>query len=149
MAELFTGRILYPGASEYDQIRYITETQGLPPDNMLDRGTKTELYFRIDGDCEDLLWSLKSKIHYEYDTGIRPMERRKYVFSSLDDMTKVIIPSKLESSDTLVEMGDIWQFIDLIKEMLAMDPCKRITPIDLLSHPFITMAHLQHFTRSS
>ncbi|XP_063291708.1 homeodomain-interacting protein kinase 2-like [Pelobates fuscus] len=36
MAELSTGHPLYPGASAYDQIRYITETQGLPPDNMLD-----------------------------------------------------------------------------------------------------------------
>ncbi|XP_063284672.1 homeodomain-interacting protein kinase 2-like [Pelobates fuscus] len=149
MAELFTGYPLYPGASDYDQIRYITETQGLPPDKMLDWGIKTEDYFRINGECEVLLWSLKSKIHYEYETGIRPMERRRYVFSSLDDMRKIILPSKLEGSDTLVEMADIWQFLDLLKEMLTMDPYKRITPIALLSHPFITMAHLQHFTRSS
>ncbi|CAH2307336.1 Homeodomain-interacting kinase 2 [Pelobates cultripes] len=148
-AELFTGYPLYPGASAYDQIRYITETQGLPPDKMLDWGANTENYFRIDGEREDLLWSLKSKIHYEYETGIRPMERRRYVFSSLDDMTKIILPSKLEGSDTLVEMADIWQFLDLLKEMLTIDPDKRITPICLLSHPFITMAHLQHFTRSS
>ncbi|CAH2320301.1 Homeodomain-interacting kinase 2 [Pelobates cultripes] len=149
MAELFTGHPLYPGASEYDQIRYITETQGLPPENMLDRGTKTEFYFRIDWDSDDVLWSLKSKIRYEFDSGIRPIESRKYVFSSLDDMRKVILPSKLESSDTLVEMGDVGQFIDLMKEMLAIDPRKRITPTEFLSHPFITMAHLQHFTRSS
>ncbi|CAH2307231.1 Homeodomain-interacting kinase 2 [Pelobates cultripes] len=149
MAELFTGYPLYPGASAYDQIRYITETQGLPPDKMLDWGANTEHYFRINGECEDLLWSLKSKIHYEDETGIRPMERRRYVFGSLDDMRKIILPSKLEGSDTLVEMADVWQFLDLLKEMLTMDPDKRITPIGLLSHPFITMVHLQHFTRSS
>ena len=31
MAELFLGWPLYPGASEYDQIRYIIQTQGLAP----------------------------------------------------------------------------------------------------------------------
>ncbi|XP_063301065.1 uncharacterized protein LOC134600027 [Pelobates fuscus] len=149
MAELFTGYPLYPGSSEYDQIRYITETQGLPPDNMLNLGAKTEDYFRNDSECEVLLWSLKSENHYEYETGISPVETRRYVFSSLDDMRKVLLPLKLVSSDTLVEMGDVWQFIDLLKEMLTMDPDKRITPIGLLSHPFITMAHLQHFARSS
>ncbi|XP_063312695.1 homeodomain-interacting protein kinase 2-like [Pelobates fuscus] len=149
IAELFTGYPLYPGSSEYDQIRYITETQGLPPDNMLNLGAKTEDYFRNDSECEVLLWSLKSENHYEYETGISPVETRRYVFSSLDDMRKVILPLKLVSSDTLVEMGDVWQFIDLLKEMLTMDPDKRITPIGLLSHPFITMAHLQHFARSS
>ena len=29
MAELFLGWPLYPGSSEYDQIRYISQTQGL------------------------------------------------------------------------------------------------------------------------
>ena len=34
-AELFLGWPLYPGASEYDQIRYICQTHGHPPEHML------------------------------------------------------------------------------------------------------------------
>ncbi|XP_063312444.1 homeodomain-interacting protein kinase 2-like [Pelobates fuscus] len=149
VAELIIGCPLYPGASEYDQIRYITETQGLPPGNMLDTGAKTELYFQRIGHSQHLSWILKSMMRYESETGIGPMERRKYVFSSLDDMRKIILPSHVESSDSQGEMGDISKCVDLIKEMLTLDPDMRITPIDLSSHPFITMSHLQHFSQSS
>lgn len=37
VAELFLGWPLYPGSSEYDQIRYISQTQGLPTEHMLNR----------------------------------------------------------------------------------------------------------------
>ncbi|CAH2307340.1 Homeodomain-interacting kinase 2 [Pelobates cultripes] len=124
-AELFTGYPLYPGASAYDQIRYITETQGLPPDKMLDWGANTENYFRIDGEREDLLWSLKSKIHYEYETGIRPMERRRYVFSSLDDMTKCksLLPGHEDQRRTEQQItGFIFSPYAIIQQEVCPEP---------------------------
>ncbi|CAH2296624.1 Homeodomain-interacting kinase 2 [Pelobates cultripes] len=147
-AELFIGCTLYPGASEYDQIRYITETQGLPNENMLNRGTKTHLFFRRKMHYQQVLWRLKSKDHYEWETGIKPLERRINIFSCLDDFAKLHVQYEPEISGIMVEMGDMWQCLDLIKEMLALEPEKRITPIELLSHPFITMAHLTHFSQS-
>lgn len=61
MAELFLGCPLYPGASEYDQIRFITETQGLPTENMLCFGSKTQKYFVRDvlGSTRYPRWRLK------------------------------------------------------------------------------------------
>ncbi|CAH2225306.1 Homeodomain-interacting kinase 2 [Pelobates cultripes] len=147
-AGLFTGRPLYPGASEYDQIRYITETQGLPPEDMLNRGPKTLLYFEKER-YSPYSWILKTTVCYEIESGIQPIERRKYIFSCLDDLEKVNLLSEQEISGMTVEMKDMWQCLDLIKKMLTIDPEKRITPIDLLSHPFITMDHLQHFSHSS
>ncbi|CAH2225187.1 Homeodomain-interacting kinase 2 [Pelobates cultripes] len=148
VAELFTGCTLYPGASEYDQIRYITETQGLPDENMLNRATKTHLFFRRQRYYQHSLWRLKIKDRYEWETGIKPIERRTNIFSCLDDLAKINVQSEPEMSGIMVEMGDMWQCVDLIKEMLTLEPEKRITPIDLLSHPFITMAHLEHFSKS-
>uniref|UniRef100_A0A3P8U1U0 Protein kinase domain-containing protein n=1 Tax=Amphiprion percula TaxID=161767 RepID=A0A3P8U1U0_AMPPE len=48
MAELAMGCALYPGMTEYDVLRAIIETQGQPPDDMLDCGMYTEDFFYID-----------------------------------------------------------------------------------------------------
>lgn len=55
----------------------------------------------------------------------------------------------LEGSDMLVEKADRREFIDLLKKMLTIDADKRITPIETLSHPFVTMTHLLDFPHST
>lgn len=52
VAELFLGWPLYPGSSEYDQIRYISQTQGLPTEHMLNNASKTTKFFYRDMDSE-------------------------------------------------------------------------------------------------
>jgi homeodomain interacting protein kinase len=47
IAELFLGWPLYPGSSEYDQIRFIVQTQGLPPQQMLAEAAKTHRFFKM------------------------------------------------------------------------------------------------------
>ncbi|MED6282334.1 Homeodomain-interacting protein kinase 2, partial [Xenoophorus captivus] len=59
IAELFLGWPLYPGASEYDQIRYISQTQGLPAEYLLSAGTKTTRFFNRERDSTYPLWRLK------------------------------------------------------------------------------------------
>ncbi|MEE6525236.1 hypothetical protein FKM82_025113 [Ascaphus truei] len=57
--------------------------------------------------------------------------------------------SDLEGSDMLVEKADRREFIDLLKKMLTIDADKRITPLETLNHPFVTMTHLLDFPHSS
>ena len=45
VAELFLGWPLYPGSSEYDQIRYISQTQGLPAEHLLNNASKANKFF--------------------------------------------------------------------------------------------------------
>ncbi|KAM5172178.1 homeodomain-interacting protein kinase 2 isoform 2-T2 [Mantella aurantiaca] len=151
IAELFLGWPLYPGASEYDQIRYISQTQGLPAEYLLSSGTKTTRFFNRDGDSPYPLWRLKTPEDHESETGIKSKEARKYIFNCLDDMAqvKVNMTSDLEGSDMLVEKADRREFIDLLKKMLTIDADKRITPIETLNHPFVTMTHLLDFPHSS
>lgn len=52
VAELFLGWPLYPGNSEYDQIRYISQTQGLPTEHMLNNASKTTKFFYRDVDSK-------------------------------------------------------------------------------------------------
>jgi homeodomain interacting protein kinase len=60
MAELFLGgEFLFPGASEYDQIRYICETQGLPPVHMLTSASNSVEFFKIDVVGTTPVWRLK------------------------------------------------------------------------------------------
>ncbi|CAB1313569.1 unnamed protein product [Coregonus sp. 'balchen'] len=55
---------------------------------------------------------------------------------------QVNMMTDLEGSDMLAEKADRREFIDLLTKMLTIDADKRITPIETLNHPFITMTHL-------
>uniref|UniRef100_G3UGK7 non-specific serine/threonine protein kinase n=1 Tax=Loxodonta africana TaxID=9785 RepID=G3UGK7_LOXAF len=149
IAELFLGWPLYPGASEYDQIRYISQTQGLPAEYLLSAGTKTTRFFNRDTDSPYPLWRLKAPDDHEAETGIKSKEARKYIFNCLDDMAQVNMTTDLEGSDMLVEKADRREFIDLLKKMLTIDADKRVTPIETLNHPFVTMTHLLDFPHST
>uniref|UniRef100_A0A3Q3GP54 Protein kinase domain-containing protein n=1 Tax=Kryptolebias marmoratus TaxID=37003 RepID=A0A3Q3GP54_KRYMA len=56
---------------------------------------------------------------------------------SLDDLQKMVPDIKDPT-----ELGDLNAFIDLIKNMLVVDPLKRILPADALNHKYISMEHL-------
>ncbi|KAI1890702.1 hypothetical protein AGOR_G00156360 [Albula goreensis] len=149
IAELFLGWPLYPGASEYDQIRYISQTQGLPAEYLLSAGTKTSRFFNRGPDSSYPLWRLKTPAEHESEMGIKSKEARKYIFNCLDDMMQVNMATNLEGTDMLAEKADRREFIDLLKKMLTLDADKRITPMKTLGHPFVTMAHLLDFPHSS
>ena len=65
LAELFLGWPLYPGSSEYDQIRYISQTQGLPAEHMLNNASKTVKFFYRDRDTSYPFWRLKTPEEHE------------------------------------------------------------------------------------
>ncbi|XP_048781326.1 homeodomain-interacting protein kinase 2-like isoform X2 [Ostrea edulis] len=143
IAELFLGWPLYPGSSEYDQIRYISQTQGLPAEHMLSAATKTTRFFiRENTDSNYPFWRLKTPEEHEGETKIKSKEARKYIFNCLDDMAQINVPTDLDGSELMAEKVDRKEFIDLLKRMLTLDQERRITPGEALNHPFITMAHL-------
>ncbi|XP_035765151.1 homeodomain-interacting protein kinase 2 [Neolamprologus brichardi] len=98
IAELFLGWPLYPGASEYDQIRYISQTQGLPAEYLLSAGTKTSRFFNRGPDSSYPLWRLKTPAEHEAEMGIKSKEARKYIFNCLDDMMQVRSYTVLETA---------------------------------------------------
>nr|XP_023030165.1 homeodomain-interacting protein kinase 2-like isoform X3 [Leptinotarsa decemlineata] len=143
VAELFLGWPLYPGSSEYDQIRYISQTQGLPTENMLSHASKTTKFFYRDMDSTYPFWRLKTPEEHEAETGIKSKEARKYIFNCLDDIGQVNVPTDLEGGQLLAEKVDRKEFIDLLKRMLTMDQVeRRITPGEALNHQFVRLTHL-------
>ncbi|XP_043283897.1 homeodomain-interacting protein kinase 2 isoform X3 [Venturia canescens] len=142
VAELFLGWPLYPGSSEYDQIRYISQTQGLPTEHMLNNASKTTKFFYRDTDSTYPFWRLKTPEEHEAETGIKSKEARKYIFNCLDDIGQVNVPTDLEGGQLLAEKADRREFIDLLKRMLTMDQERRITPVEARDHLFVSLNHL-------
>lgn len=143
MAELYLGWPLYPGKSEFDQVRYICETQGLPHSHLLNIATKTNKFFQLTKDQHSApAWELKPSVwgpNGDID------EHRKYAFSSLDQLCNLNITKKNKTScseDAAAKITDCHCMVELIKRMLALISHQRITPDAALRHPFITLTHL-------
>uniref|UniRef100_A0A4W3IQD7 Protein kinase domain-containing protein n=1 Tax=Callorhinchus milii TaxID=7868 RepID=A0A4W3IQD7_CALMI len=115
IVELHLGWPLYPGSNEYDQIRYIVETQGLPKIKQLSSGIKTHLFFK-----QNLIFTL----------------------SSLDQLERTNIES-FPSAEVKAELHDQKMMVDLIKKILNLDPSERIRANIALKHAFITMQKLK------
>ncbi|XP_029363959.1 homeodomain-interacting protein kinase 2-like [Echeneis naucrates] len=45
-------------------------------------------------------------------------------------------------ADKAAEMADVLMFVDMLKGMLHLDAAKRITPRQVLDHPFLSMRHI-------
>nr|XP_033783731.1 homeodomain-interacting protein kinase 3 isoform X2 [Geotrypetes seraphini] len=149
IAELFLGWPLYPGALEYDQIRYISQTQGLPGEQLLNVGAKTSRFFCREADALYSGWRLKTLEEHETETGMKSKEARKYILNSLDDIVHVNMVMDLDGSDMLAEKADRSEFVSLLKKMLLIDADLRISPAETLNHPFVNMKHLLDFPHSN
>ncbi|KAK2841850.1 hypothetical protein Q5P01_012050 [Channa striata] len=149
IAELFLGWPLYPGALEYDQIRYISQTQGLPSEQLLNKGTKTSRFFSKESESPYASWRLKTTAEHEKETGLKSKEARKYIFSCLEDIAHVNLVLSPDNSDMQAEKADRKEFVSLLKSMLLIDAEDRIVPSRVLSHPFLTMTHLLDYPHSN
>lgn len=148
IAELFLGWPLYPGVSEYDQIRYISQTQGLPSDCMLNNATKTNRFFIRETGVNYPFWRLKTLEEHDPEFNTKSKESRKYIFNCLDDMAQVNVP-KLDGDELIAEKLDRQEFVDLLKRMLTVDQDRRVTPQNALNHKFLTLDHLYHYAHCS
>lgn len=121
VAELFLGLPLYAGSSEFEQMRCISRTQGLPAEHMLNNASKTTEFFYRDTDSTYPFWRLKTPEDPEAETGIKSKAARKNIFNCLDDIGKVNVPTDLEGGELVAEKVDRKEFIELLKRMLTMD----------------------------
>ncbi|XP_061453834.1 homeodomain-interacting protein kinase 4 [Rhineura floridana] len=145
MAELHLGWPLYPGNNEYDQIRYICETQGMPRPTLLNAARKAHLFFKRSQHPEVVnSWQLKTPAEYLADTKVKSVERRKYVLKSLDQMEAVNVHKMIyPDTEALAEYFDLRSMVELIKRMLTWDSHERITPSAALKHPYVSMQPLK------
>ena len=64
VAELFLGLPLFPGSSQYNQIRRIVDMLGVPPSYMCEKGKHSSDYFNKELKNGKIVFTLKSMAQY-------------------------------------------------------------------------------------
>lgn len=153
IAELFLGWPLYPGCSEFDQIRFIANTHGLPTISMLEKATKQRRFFKeIQSESPPgSYYRLKTLEEYEASSpSAKSKETRKYVFNIIDDIARVSHhPIESDPVEQLCDRIDRQEFVDVLKKMLMVCPDFRITPNEAMESKFVNMGHITGYTFSN
>ncbi|CAJ1087229.1 hypothetical protein KUCAC02_028913 [Xyrichtys novacula] len=118
--------------SEIGTMENIVAIMGQPADHLLNAGKFTTDYFVKNPSSEHPKWLVKNQTK----TGLEP--KPELSVNSLEDLV-TLYPWNHGS----IEIEDRRAFVSLLKGLLNTDPEKRISPKQALSHPFITMVHLQ------
>ncbi|XP_071716489.1 uncharacterized protein [Rutidosis leptorrhynchoides] len=119
--ELYTGKVLFPGATNNDMLRLQMELKGSFPKKMLRKGAFTELHFD-----QDLNF-----VSIEEDPVTKKIVKR-LVNTKVKDIGSIINSSPGEDPKMVAN------FKDLLEKIFMLDPDKRITVQQALGHPFIT-----------
>ncbi|KAL7388343.1 hypothetical protein ABVT39_012084 [Epinephelus coioides] len=131
MAYILLAVTLFSGSSEYDTLQLL----GVPPHHLLSDGMFSNIYF-VEGPSDHQ----RLKTPQEFWLYITPPgDYRAYTFRNLDDLE-----TWPQENLSMVEVDEKKECIDLLKAMLEMDPDERITPRQVLAHPFITRGTLHH-----
>ncbi|KAK6921760.1 Protein kinase domain [Dillenia turbinata] len=120
--ELYTGRVLFPGPSNNDMLRLHMELKGPFPKKMLRKGAFIDQHFD-----QDLNFHAT-----EEDPVTKKAIKRVIVNIKPKDISSIISGSPGEDPKMLAN------FKDLLDKVFVLDPEKRMTVSQALSHPFIT-----------
>ncbi|CAA0808997.1 Protein kinase superfamily protein [Striga hermonthica] len=120
--ELYTGKVLFPGATNNDMLRLHMELKGPFPKKMLRKGAFTDQHF--DQDLNFLA------------TGEDPVSKKA--------IRRLVVNIKPKDFGTLISGSPgedakmVANFKDLMEKIFVLDPDKRLNVSQALSHPFIT-----------
>ncbi|KAK2953119.1 putative Dual specificity protein kinase YAK1 [Blattamonas nauphoetae] len=139
VAELFLGRPLFPGQSEYDQIRRISLMLGNPPQEMLMKGKSSGKFCVIDPSISGRI-RIATVPEFAKKSG-EMFQPRQYNYLS-ESIEKTIngyaTHLKMENPRSLRAAANREPLIDFLTTILVADPSMRPTPHQMLQHPFIT-----------
>ncbi|THU64333.1 hypothetical protein C4D60_Mb01t25370 [Musa balbisiana] len=120
--ELYTGKVLFPGPSNNDMLRLHMELKGTFPKKMLRKGAFTDQHFD-----QDL------NFHATEEDPVTKKPVKRLLFSIKPKDIGVLI-SGFPGEDSKM----LSNFKDLLDRIFVLDPEKRMTISQALSHPFIT-----------
>ncbi|KAK7921964.1 hypothetical protein WMY93_008866 [Mugilogobius chulae] len=130
--EMLLGKTLFPGNNEADMMPHIVKTVGFPPDQLLLSGRHTDDYFVQRTVRGWRVWRLKPS---------NRNDRKTRTLNSLQDL--LLMDQIQEQPCTPDKRYDSELFVDLVTQLLHVDPRARICAQNLLEHPFISMSHMK------
>ena len=148
--ELFLGRPLLPGYSEYDQLSKIIKIIGKIPDSMLEICSKKIFnFFQFDKDKKSfkLREPKKGEIFDDKNDEYNSDYKIPFDLKGLDDILTLKRSSKIKGFEMNNSQNatDLVTFIHFLKCMITILPQKRWTAAQLLNHPFITGENFDSF----
>ncbi|KAE8244589.1 hypothetical protein A4X13_0g6462 [Tilletia indica] len=129
--ELFTGKILFPGRSNNHMLLLMQELRGKFTTKMIRKSKFSEQHF---DDTNAFLSFEKDKT-----TG-QDTIRRVVISKPAEDLRARLLPSHLAKRMRDTELKMTQNFIDFLNRTLELDPAKRISAKDALSHPFLSQS---------
>ncbi|KAJ3220719.1 U4/U6 small nuclear ribonucleoprotein prp4, partial [Chytriomyces hyalinus] len=125
--ELYTGKILFPGRSNNQMLRYMQETKGAFPKKMLRKGQFTHQHFD-----ENMNFLQIDVDKVSGNSIVKPLS----VTAPIKDLKTRLGGGAVGASKEEAKM--IASFIDLLDKLLHLAPDKRMGVKEALVHPFIT-----------
>jgi len=111
MVELATGSPIFPAKNEQELMLLQTEVLGVPPEYILDRGSRSEEFFRRTG------------------SGYTPMR-------STDRKGRRRVPNGRTLEEACQKQDPL--FVDFVRRCLTWDPSHRMTPAQALQHGYLS-----------
>uniref|UniRef100_A0A3Q1BSE8 Protein kinase domain-containing protein n=1 Tax=Amphiprion ocellaris TaxID=80972 RepID=A0A3Q1BSE8_AMPOC len=122
MAELAMGCWLYPGDTHYDMLRYIVETQGQPPDDLLDNGVTLK-------SLDEIEQNMKQDADHHRD--------QKMFISLIKSMLTLDVSNRINAQQVL----DHEFFAASIPQSPSRDAGTQLTHIDNQQHGSFNVQH--------
>ncbi|XP_065313350.1 serine/threonine-protein kinase PRP4 homolog isoform X1 [Gordionus sp. m RMFG-2023] len=125
--ELYTGRILFPGKSNNQMLKFFMDMRGEKfPNRVLRKALLRDQHFDSSGNF----------LYHEIDkiTQKEKITVISHIKPNKDFLASLIGDHKLAES----EFKKVHQLNDLLQKILTLDPAKRISINTALAHPFIT-----------
>lgn len=125
--ELFTGKILFPGNSNNKMLKLMMDLKGKFPNKMLRKAQFIDIHF--DSDLNFLSTDV-DKI-----SG-KKLTKKVVINKPLLDLKQRLLSDASRMAED--ELKNVTHFVDFLEKCLNLEPAKRMTPKEALSHPFIT-----------
>jgi len=128
LAELYTGKILFPGHSNNEMIRLFMELRGAFPKRVL-----RKCQFRATHFDDSFVFMRQETDPVTHKPVLRPTPCGGYPTTTLD---AVLCPTPDDIPKDATERKRLTLFRDLLDRCLSLDPAKRVTAAAALTHQF-------------
>jgi len=126
LAELFTGKIMFPGKTNNEMLKLFMQVKGKFPKKLLRKAQFRELHFD-----ENFNYLSKETEAITQKTIVKTIMN----IQASRDLTTVLLPANLKLMDE--DTKKVLALRDLLDKCFTLDPAKRMSVVQALHHPFL------------